>query len=421
MTNNSDLDTDDDDDDDVDTINPPVDNRFNGDAADSFDTDEDDDENADQLSDLSRGARARHPRFLIKCLKDSVINSLASSLLEQFLADQQSLLQYYTKFVCARNSIKLRPKSRPTSLPPRPLSRNRLSLPIGSSTTSAHPLFLQPSMTASMPFRPTPEPNLKLNSLLRIKQLRTPQTSTASTTSSSPRKSQVGPVVAVPPPSAERVTSSFTVDRRNQSQQPISLVGTAVVSLPGQPASTATQPMTSSMRPISSAWRYRSATTIISNSQPAESIPRLPPITIERLMNNNEQLIITRSNTISSTNVDSAPPASRMIGSTSAGTNLSSTGKIRTLASNGRLSRASRSITVGSYGSRDNQNHSSSTSPARSITATAIPAPTLRTTAAPRTFQHAQKRPSVSTKAPAAPSSSTPMKISANHIYQMSN
>ena len=398
-----------------------MDNRFNGDAADSFDTDEDDDDNADPLSDLSRGARAGHPRFLIKCLKDSVINSLASSLLEQFLEDQQSLLQYYTKFVCARNSIKLRPKSRPTSLPPRPLSRNRLSLPIGSSTTSAHPLFQQPSMTASMPFRPTAEPNLKLNSLLRIKQLRTPQTSTASTTASSPRKSQVGPVVAAPPPSAERITSSFTVDRRNQPQQPISLVGTAVVSLPGQPSSTSTQPATSSMRPISSAWRYRSATTIISNSQPIESITRLPPITIERLMNNNEQLIITRSNTISSTNVDSAPLASRMIGSTSAGTNLSSTGKIRTLASNGRLSRASRSITVGSYGSRDNHNQSSSTSPARSITATAIPAPTLRTTAASRTFQHAQKRPSVSTKTPAAPSSSTPIKISATHIYQMTN
>jgi hypothetical protein len=414
LTNNSDLDDTEDDLDDADATNTLLGDRFSGGGADSFDTDEDDDENGDCSSDISTRDRRKHPQFLIKCLKDSIINSLASSLLQQFLNRQQPLLQRYAKHVCAKNSIKLRPKLRPSSLPPRSLSQNRLSLQIGASMTST---FQQHQiMITSLPFRSTPEPNIKLNSLLRVTPIRITNSVPITTASASPRKSQTQIPPPPPPPSTERMSTSSAIEKRNQQQ--ISLIGTAVTNLPLQLTLSTPQPSSQTqMRQTPSMWRYRSATTITSNTQNFEPITRLPPITIERLISS-DQLMINRSNTITAAIVESIPQPIRAVSGTSTGSNFSATAKLRTLTALGKLQRTSRPISISS---NKDLNNSSSTSPARSITA-AIPSTTLRTTAASRTLHHHHpqqhhKRPSISTKAPPPPPPSGAIKVPATHIY----
>ncbi|CAF4390579.1 unnamed protein product, partial [Adineta steineri] len=189
-------------------------------------------------------------------------------------------------------SIVLRRKLRPSSLPPRSLSQNRLSLQIGSSTnTSLQQQSYQMSI-ASLPFRSTPEPNIKLNSLLRVTPLRTTNPIPITSNLNSPRKSQVSAL------QMERTSTSVTIEKRNQQQQQqqISLVGTAVGNLSLQISLSTSQPsQTQILRQPQSMWRYRSATTLNSNIQNPEPITRLPPITIERLMGN-EQLMNNRSN-----------------------------------------------------------------------------------------------------------------------------
>jgi hypothetical protein len=411
LTNNSDLD-DDDDLDDADATNTLLGDRFSGGGADSFDTDEDDDENGDRSSNISIRDRIKHPQFSIKCLKDSIISSLASSLLQQFLADQQPLLQRYAKYVCAKNSVTLRPKLRPSSLPPRSLSQNRLSLPIASSMTSTNiSLQQQQMMLTSLPFRSTPEPNIKLTSLLRVTPLRITNSIPITNVSTSPRKSQIS---AAPPP-MERTSTSLVNEKRNQQQ--ISLTGTAVTNLPLQLTLSTPQPSQTQIRQTPSTWRYRSATTINSYIQNSDPITRLPPITIERLFSS-DQLMINRSNTITAAIVESIPPATRAVSGTSTGSSFSSTAKLRTLANIGKLQRSSRPITIAST---KDLNNSSSTSPPRSIAATTIPSTTLRTTAVTRTHQQQQqqqqqKRPLVTTKAPPPPPPSGGIKVPATHI-----
>jgi hypothetical protein len=416
LTNNSDIDNDDDDLDDADATNTVFGDRFSGAGADSFDTDEDDDENGDYPSGLSKRDRSKHPQFLIKCLKDSIISSLASSLLEQFLAEQQPLLQRYAKYVCVKNVIVLRPKLRPYSLPPRSLSQNRFSLPLGSSITSTNNLLQQQMMITSLPFRATPEPNMKLTSLLRVTPLRTTNSVSITTVATSPRKSQPS---APPPPAIERIPTSFSIERRSQQQQ-ISLIGTAVVNLPFQLASSTPQPSQTQPRQTPSIGRYRSATTINTNTQNTEPITRLPPITIERLISS-DQLMINRSNTITAAIIESIPPATRAVSGTSTGSNLSSNMKLRTLSNAGKLQRTSRSITISSNNSNKDLNNSSSTSPVRSITTTNIPSSSFKTTAVTRTHhqqqqQQQQKRPLVTSKAPPPTTSSSVIKISATRI-----
>ena len=359
---------------------------------------------------MSRHNRTKHPQFIIKCLKDSIINSLASSLFQQFLADQQPLLQRYAKYLCAKNSVVLRPKLRPSSLPPRSLSQNRYSLPVATSNVLLQQQQQQMMMT-QLPFRATPEPNIKLNGLLRVTPLRNTNPVPINTVSASPRKSQV----IIPPP--ERTSTSLAIEKRNQQQ--ISLIGTGVSNLPMQLALSTPQPSQTQIRQPLSSWRYRSATTINSNIQNPEPITRLPPITIERLFSS-DQLVINRSNTITAAIVESVPSATRAVSGTSTGSHLSSAAKVRTLANVGKLQRTSRPTTVTS---NKDLNNSSSTSPARSITATTIPTTTttLRTTAAPRSHHHHQqqhhqpKRPSLTTKAPPPPSGV--IKVPATHIY----
>ncbi|CAF1419453.1 unnamed protein product [Adineta steineri] len=410
LTNNSELE-DDDDLDDADATNTCLGDRFSNGAIDPFDTDEDDDDddNGDCSSNLSRRGRTKHPQDSIKCLKDSIIISLASSLFQHFLNDQQFLLQRYTKEVCAKNSIVLRRKLRPSSLPPRSLSQNRLSLQIGSSTnTSLQQQSYQMSI-ASLPFRSTPEPNIKLNSLLRVTPLRTTNPIPITSNLNSPRKSQVSAL------QMERTSTSVTLEKRNQQQQQqqISLVGTAVGNLSLQISLSTSQPsQTQILRQPQSMWRYRSATTLNSNIQNSEPITRLPPITIERLMGN-EQLMNNRSNTITAAIVDSMPPATRAVSGASTGSNASATVKARTSANLSKIQRTSRPLTIASS---KELNNFTLTSPTRSITTTTIPSTALRTTAIGRTHQQQQKRPLLTTKPPAPPPSTGTIKVSATRI-----
>jgi hypothetical protein len=407
-----------DDDDATDTI---IDDHFSGAGADSFDTDEDDDDNNDGSSDIStrdyskslhHHHHSKHPQLLIKCMKDSIVNVLASELLKRFLSDQQPILQRYAKFICARNAIKLRPKLRPYSLPPRSLSQNRFSLPTTSSITATSALLQLTSST----LRSTPEPGTKLTGLLRVTPIRIPNSGAGTNAPTSPRKSQMSSALPPPqpPPPTERTPTSLMMDKRNQQQ--ISLVGTAVTNPPSSQLTIATTPQSSQnqIRQTPSTHRFRSATTINTNIQNTEPNTRLPPINIERLTSN-DQLIINRSNTTTATINESNPPAIRAVSGTSTGSNLSSTAKLRTISNIGKLNRNSRPITMSSMNNKD-LNNSSSTSPARSITATTAPSSSLRTTAATRTQQQQQqqKRPLVQTKAPPPPGV---FKVPAPHIW----
>lgn len=414
LTNNSDLDDDDDDD-----ANSTIqDDRFSGGATDPFDTDDEDDENNDRFSDISKRNRfhSKHPQFNIKCMKDGIVNNLARDLIQRLLSDQQVFFQRYVKLLCARNSIKLRPKLRPYSLPPRSLSQNRYSLPTASSITATSALL----QITTLPLRSTPEPGMKLTDLLRVTPLRLTSIAASINSSTSPRKSQIPPALPPPPPPpppTERIPTSILIDKRNAQQ--ISLVGTAVVNPPSSQllvTTTTTSTLQTSSNPIRqipSAHRYRSATTINTNVPNSEVNTRLPPINIERLMSN-DQITINRSNTITTTMVESIP---RAVSGTSIGSNLSTTTKLRTLSNAGKLQRSSRPVTTSSinHNTKDLNNSISSASPVRSITATTGPSSSLRTTAANRTQQ--QKRPLVTTKAPPPPSSSGVIKVPAPHIW----
>ena len=415
LTNNSDtLDEDDE-------SNTISNGRFSGGGApDSFDTDEDDDENNDRSSDRSTRdyskrhyqsySHGKHPQFLIKCMKDSILNSLATELLQNFLSAQQPLLQRYAKFICARNSIRLRPKLRPYSLPPRALSQNRYSLPGGTSITATSGLL----QITTLPSRSTPEPGMKLTDLLRVTPLRITNSGSNTNPPPSPRKTQIPPSLPPPPPPPpnERPTTSLINDKR--SQQQISLVGTAVVNPPSSQLAITTTSQTSQnlVRQTPSAHRYRSATTINTNTQNTEPNTRLPPINIERLISN-DQLTLNRSNTTTTAMVESIP---RAVSGTSIGSNLSSTIKLRTFSNMGK--RAARPVTISSINTNlKDLNNSSTTSPIRSITATAAPSSSLRTTAASRTQQtQYQKRPLVTTKAPPPPPPGV-IKVSATHTW----
>jgi hypothetical protein len=264
----------------------------------------------------------------------------------------------------------------------------------------------QQMMMTQSPFRTTPESNIKLNGLLLVKSLRNTNPVPINTVSASPRKSQT----VVPP--VERTSTSLALDKRNPQQ--ISLIGTALANMPIQVALSTPPSSQTQVRPTPSTWRYRSATTINSNIQNSEPITRLPPITIERLISS-DQLVLNRSNTITAAIVESGPPATRAVSGTSTGSNFSSIAKVRTLGNLGKLQRASRPTTITS---NKDLNNSSSTSPARSITATTIPTTALRTTAVTRSHhpqQHQSKRPSLTTKAPPPPSGV--IKVPATHIY----
>ncbi|CAF2091166.1 unnamed protein product [Rotaria magnacalcarata] len=417
--NNSDLDDDDD------ATNTILDDHFSGTAADSFDTDEDDDENNDFSLGISTRDRSKHrhhhlhskhPQLLIKCMKDSIVNALASELLQQFLSDQQLRLQEYAKLICARNAIKLRPKLRPYSLPPRSLSQNRFSLPTASSIAATSALL----QIAPFPIRSTPEPGMKLTGLLRVTPLRITNSGAGSNAPTSPRKTQIPPSLPPPPPPppppTERTPTSLILDKRNQQQ--ISLIGISVANPPSHQLTITTTPQSSQsqIRQTPSTFRYRSATTVNTNIQNIESNTRLPPINIERLTSN-DQLTINRSNTSTTVIVESVPPATRAVSGTSTGSNLSSTVKLRAPANMGKLQRSSRPISISSINNNKDLNNSSSTSPARSITAANVSSSSLKTTTVSRTQQHHhQKRPLVTTKAPPPPGPGI-IKVPAPHIF----
>ena len=420
ITNNSDLDEDEE-------RTTVYDEQFTNASADSFDTDEDDDDddddNEDEDDDFSSGISNRHrtkhhrhhhhsrskqPQMLIKCMKDSVVNSLASLLFRHFFTDQQVSLQRYAKLICERNAIKLRPKLRPYSLPPRSLSQNRFSLPTGTSITANGALV----QLTPFPFRATPEPDMQLTGLLRVTPIRISNLAAITNAPTSPRKNPV----PAPPPSAnpiERTPTASLAEKRNQQQ--ISLIGTAVTNLPSQLAQIPSQ---NPARQSSSAWRYRSATATTNTTAPMhEPNTRLPPINIERI-SSNEQIPLNRSNTI----VETMPPGTRAVSGTSQGSSLSNTAKVRTLTSLTKLQKPSRPITISSISTNSKDlGHPSSTSPTRSMTNTLMPSANLRSTPATRTSsqqqQQQQKRPVVTTKAPPPAPASTVIKIPAPHIY----
>ena len=412
LTNNGDLDDDDDDDDDETRTLQPI--RFNRDGADSFDTD--DDEDSDRSSDCSGLA---HPPLLITCLKDSIVHSLASSLIRQFLVERQASLQQYARLVCNKNSIPLRPRLRPTSLPPRSLTRNRLSLPTPSSVASALASSQRPVMSTASTYRSTPEPDIQLTGLLRVTPLRVMNSGSTVSFPSSPRRSQVP---RPPSSSTERTATTLSgLERRNhpqQQQQPsISLIGVSVSNLPLQLTSSNTSQSTQNpARQTPSTGRFRSASTLHSNPpNNTETVTRLPPINIERLTNN-VQLVINRSNTTSTGIGESMSAATRMASGASSGANHSLAARMRTPANAGKLSRNSRPMVDAS-----NSNNPSSTSPARSMATTTISASALRNTAASRAHHHRQKRSLLTSKAPPMVTSSGAIDLPVRHVYQMTN
>ncbi|CAF1199410.1 unnamed protein product [Adineta steineri] len=396
LTNNSDSD-------DNNATNTMLDDHSSDAGVDSFDTDDDDDdENNDYSADMSPQEYSKHhhkhpknPQLSIKCMKDSIIKSLATKLLQRFFSEQQNSLQRYAKHICERNSIKLRSKLRPNSLPPQSLSQSRLSYPSATNTQ------LQ---MASTPYRSTPEPDIK--GLLMVTRLHTANSGLTTNNSTSPRKSKILSTL----PQTERVPTSLATDKRHQQQQ-ISLIGTAVTNFPSsQLTTTASTPQSSQnqTRQPSSTYRYRSATT--THTEPNT---RLPPINIERLMNN-DQTTINRSNTTTSGIVESMP---RAVSGTSIGSNPSTSVKLRIPSNFGKLQRTSRPITITSFNNTNKDfNNLSSTSPTRSITTTTAPSSSLRTTAMARTHQQHQKRPLIATKARPPPSPSI-LKLSAQHIW----
>jgi hypothetical protein len=398
----------------VDATNSVANNQFSENVADLFDTDDDDDDdendtNNDHLSDDSSCIRRKCSQSFINNLKQRIFRSLASTILETFLADQQSTIQRYSNLLCTKNSSNtFRLQLRPTSLPSRPLLRNRLLLPCTSSLTSTNPVSLQ-VMTGFTPMRSVLESNAALTSLLQVTPLRVaPVPSTAiATGSTSPRKMHTMPIST----SIERAVTPVVADRRNPSQVSIALIGTGLVNLPLSSASSQNQ-----MRPLVATCRYRSTTPSTANYQHVESATRLPPITIERLTSH-DQLVISRSHTMSSTTIEPILTASKTITSTNSRVNSSSTAKFRASAHIARLTRASRSMTLNSYINKNQ--FSSVSSSARSTASNALSLTTLKTTNTSRMTQSSHKRSLIAAKMSKPASSSSPMGISTTQMYPM--
>ncbi|CAF0744278.1 unnamed protein product [Rotaria sp. Silwood1] len=387
--------------------------HFSTSGADSFDTDDIDDENGNYSLAISKRNRTKYTPSSIKCVKDSIINSLALSILQRFLTDEQPLLQCYIKNVVANNSIRIRTEPRPSSLPSRSSSLNRLSQPIIPTNFS---LQQNPTMTTSSPSRSTPEANIELACFLHIKGLHGTNSNTnhiLTTSSSSPRKPQT--VASNSSTRIERTLTNLSIEKRNQQQQQqqISLIGTAIANFPLQLISSTQKSSQSQTRQTSSTRRHYSATINNSNTQNLESITRLPPIPNEHIITN-DPLMINRSNTITTAIMESIPPVTRVVSGKSTTSTFSSTTKLRTHANVGKLHRPSRSIIITS---NKDINYSPSISPTRSIATTTIPTATLKTTALMRTHQQqSQKKSLITTKSTQPSSSSTAIKMSATHI-----
>ncbi|CAF2835698.1 unnamed protein product [Rotaria sp. Silwood2] len=413
LSDNSDLDNDNEFDDAY-TTSTILGDRFSTSGADSFDTDDIDDENGNYSLAISKHNRTKNPQSSIKCLKDSIINTLASSIIQKFLSDEQSFLQRYIKNVCANNSIRLRTESRPSSLPSRSSSLNRLSQ---STMPTNFSLQQNPTMTTLSPARSAPEANIELACFLQIKGLHGINSNSnhiIPTSSSSPRKS----LTSTPHSSIrlERTLTNLSIEKRNQQQQQqISLIGTAIANLPLQLISStqkSSQTQTQTKQTSSTRHHY-SAITNSSNIQTLESITRLPPIPNEHIITN-DSLMINRSNTIATAIIESIPPVTRIASGKSTTSSFSFTTKSRAHANVGKLQRSSRTIIVTS---NKDLNHSPSISPARSIATTSIASATLKTTALTRTHQQQpQKKSLITTKSAQPSSSSTAIKISATHI-----
>ncbi|UJR14042.1 hypothetical protein I4U23_001039 [Adineta vaga] len=395
LSNNSDLD-------DSDSTNTMLDDQNGGTGANTFDTDDDDDDDEDDddhSSDFSihnpmkqRHRHSRNPQSLVKCMKDSIVNSLATKLLQKFLSDQQPLLERYGKLFYERSSIKLRRKLRPNSLPPHSLSQNRFSYPSVTNTQ------LQISST---PYRSTPDPDMK--GLLLVTRLHT--TNSNLNPPASPRKPKTSSTLLA----TERIPTSLAIDKRNQQQ--ISLIGTAVTNSSANQLTIHTTSQ-NPLRQSSSNYRYRSATTTSHTEAPNT---RLPPINIERLINT-DQATINRSTTANSGMIESIPSATRAVSGTSVGSNPSSAVKLRIPVNINKLQRISRPLSISSINNHKDFNNLSSTSPTRSITTTPAPSTSLRTTVISRTQQQHQKRPLLTTKTRPPPSPSI-LKLSAPHIW----
>ncbi|CAF1445776.1 unnamed protein product [Adineta ricciae] len=399
LSNNSDLDN-------SDVTKTISDEHSRKTGVDSFDSDDDEDENHEESSDSSTRddiqqhyKYARNPQLMIKCMKDNIVNTLANKLLQRFLSEQQPLLQRYGKLLYEKNSIKLRRKLRPNSLPPHSLSQNRFSYPSVTNTQI---------QISSTPYRSTPDPDMK--GLLLVTRLHTTNFSSNQPMSTSPRKPRTSSTLFV----GERTATSLALDKRNQQQ--ISLIGTAV------PCPSANQSMinTTSQNPTrqsSSNYRYRSATTSTIHTEPPNN--RLPPINIERIINA-DQTTMNRSTTASSGMIDSIPPATRAVSGTSIASNPSSAVKLRIANNLAKVQRTSRPLSISSINNSKDFNNLSSTSPTRSMTTTPAPSTLLRTTAITRIHhQHQQqqhsKRSLMTTKSRPPPSPSI-LKLSVTHI-----
>ncbi|CAF0796111.1 unnamed protein product [Didymodactylos carnosus] len=231
----------------------------------SFSTNGDDDEDSSQLSNRNLKHQRRKQQQLkpppsaappIKCLKDSIVSTLANLILKQFFNDYQPLLNRYAKLVCQKNGTLLTPSSgistttidrlprplRPYSLPPRSLSQNRLSLPTSTSITTTtlmnnNSIVLSNTQDLIKGLRLTPDPSdISLTGLLRVTPCRlsnvyqstpptTNTTATSTNSTTSPRK----------PP--ERILTSSAIEKRQPQINLISMIGTAVGSLAGNSGS----------------------------------------------------------------------------------------------------------------------------------------------------------------------------------------
>ena len=390
MTNNSEIDDDDELDDASNTISG--DNFDGSGAADSFDTDEDDDENGDYTSNIPKQNHTKYPQFFIKCVKDSVVRSLASTLFQQFLDLVQPSLQTYAKNVYTKNSIIIRPKLRPFSVPSRPPSQTRSS----ASVIPSNPSIQQHQTTMTpLPSRSTAESDRKLTSLLSVVSLSHSKTTPITTASLSPRKSQVlAPYLTS---TNDRSSTSALIEKRHhhhhqqqqQQQRQISLIGTAIASHSLQFSLSTPQSSQSQMRQNLSTRRQYSATPNNFNIQHAESATYLPPVSIERGIGN-DQLITNGSNTITAAMIGSSPLVTRAVSSRSNGSNILSAAKIRAHTNVTKLQRVSRSTVIPS---NKDFNNSRSTSPARStLTTTTISPAILKATAIKRTHQQQQQK-----------------------------
>ncbi|CAM4797310.1 unnamed protein product [Rotaria magnacalcarata] len=379
--------------------------HFSGSEANSFDTDEDDDENINYSLNQTKRNRTKDPQRFIKCLKDSVINSLASTLIQRFFVDEQALLQRYARIVCGNNSIRLQTERRPSSVPSRSSPQGR------TSQTTTQPNF--PMTTMPPAYRSTTDTSTELESILHVKRLGGIKSNPNQTVTASPLSPRKPPGSLPPTPiRVERTSTSLSMEKRHQQQ--ISLVGTAITNPPPQVTLSAPQSSQAHTRQTttSTTRRHGSAITISSKTQSSDSIIRLPPILNEHL-NNNDSGMINRSHTISTTLIESAPTATRIVSGKSTTSNFSSATKVRTLANFGKFPRPSRSIIIA-----PNKDFSNSPSicPIRSI-ASNISSNILKTTAAARSHQQPQQKSFVTTKSSPPSSSSTAIKVPATHIY----